>query len=239
MLGLRYGGLCDANATNGVTGYVQWVEHPFYRYLRRAEYNLWLNWPMVASLRADVIARVIEPNAVETQDNYIGWFPQPPGAVSEYAAVTERKLGSGRAIYCVSPLTWFVPNPAPKYDVDVQWPTTLLRGIIEHLGVGPGIRISGPAGVEATFHRRGAELIVHLLNRTIGTSGAGNAPAGSLPSAVAAIHGVSIHVDREPASIESARLVYPDDHALAVESTDDEISIPVPPIEMHSIVVLR
>ena len=228
LLGVSYEGLCEKYETNGVTGYVQWVEHPFFAHLRRAKYNLWLNWPTVRCDQAELVARVIEPNAVETADNYIGWFPQPPGAVSDYAALTERQVGKGRAIYCVSPLTWFVPNPAPKYDVDVQWPTGMLRGIIEHMKVDPGIRTTGGAAVEATFHRRGDDLIVHLLNRTIATLGAGSAP----------IHDVNIQVDSDLARIRAARLVYPNEQVLTVELAGKGVAVAVPPVQMHSIVVM-
>ncbi len=229
LLGTQCEGTCNTFALNGVTGYVPWVEHPFFRHLRRAEYNLWLDWPMVTAVDAEVIAPVIEPLAVETDDNYVGWFPLAPGKETRFAGLTMRTMGKGRAIYSVSPLTWFVPNPNAKYDVDVQWPTALLRGILGHLGIDPGIRIAGPPAVEAVFHRRDGELIVHLLNRTHAAPGNYAAP----------VHGVEIHVDRDLAEVSHARQGYPLEEELPLQPADAGVCIPVPPVDMHSIIVLN
>ena len=171
---------------------------------------------------------MISPVAVETDDNYMGWFPLPPGEPTGYAALTAKKVGSGMAIYSVSPLTWFVPNPNPKYDVDVQWPTALLRGVIDHLRIAPGIRLVGSTAVEAVFHQRGSEYIVHLLNRLQGVPGNQSAP----------VHDVAVHVDRNLADIGDAHIVYPREMGVSLQHTAAGVSVSVPPVEMHTILVL-
>jgi hypothetical protein len=122
-----------------------------------------------------------------------------------------------------------VPDPNPKYDVDVQWPTAMLRGIIDHFRIDPGIRLVGPAAIEAVFHQRDGEIIVHLLNRSHDVPGLHAAP----------VHDAEIYVDRDLAEIDSARIVYPREGKLPVQPSETGVSMPVPPVEMHSILVLH
>ena len=228
LLGLAYDGLCTKFAANGVTGYVPWVAHPFFRHLRPVEYNLWQDWPMTTAVAAERIAPVVEPVAVETDDNYVGWFPLPPGRPTPFAGLTRHRVGKGIALFSVSPLTWFEPNSDAKYNVEPRWPAAVLRGIIEELRLDGGVGIEGPGSVEATFRRRANTMVVHLLNRT-----AGNVEGG-VPA-----HGIRIRIDHGTGRFNNARVVYPVERALKVEEESDCIRITAPPVEMHTIVVLE
>ncbi len=229
LLGLRYEGISTQYETNGVRGYVPWVDHPYFRHLRNVEYNLWNNWPMVTAEEAEQITPVIKPVAVENDDNYVGWFPLPPGTPTSYAGLTERRLGRGRAIYSVSPIVWFDPNPNAKYDVEPKWPTVVMRSIVEHLGLDGGARIDGPRSAEATFHRKGDRLIVHLLNQC----------AGLPETAGTRIHDMVVCIDKDLFDVREARTVYPSKEPLEIRAVEHGCRIPAPPVALHTILELR
>ena len=173
---------------------------------------------------AEVISRVIVPVARETPDNYIGWYPLPPGGTSRHPALTVRSFESGgRAIFSGAPLTWFIPHLQSKYAIHLDWPAGLLKGVIEEFGINPGISHNGPSVLEAVAFMQscpgrdrasrnsdiGGEdrrLIVHLLNQSTGALGGEAIP----------IRNVMLQIRKSLFDAYRAFQVYPDDRELSV-----------------------
>jgi hypothetical protein len=216
LLGVDHVGVCTDYRDQRAGGYMRFDEHPFFRNLARKDYNMWGDFLMVRVRDAEVVARVAEPLGVETRDSYVGWRSLPPGPTAEWPCVTIARRGRGTAIYCVAPLA--------QYGHDGErWPGLFIRGVAETIGLDWGLRWEGPEiASEATFFEKDGKLIVHILNQSIRHNDGVIVPLRDCRIRCTSYRPIA------------ASLVYPTQERLAI----DGASIAVPPVSVHSIVLL-
>ena len=216
LMGVDYLETSKEYTSQRVGGYLNFEEHPFFKDLPNKHYNMWGNFLKILSRDAEVIAHVTEPIAVETQDNYIGWRELPPGDKSDWPCITVARRGRGKVIYSVAPLAQYIHNGD-------KWPGVFIESITKAIGLNWGVRWKGPPIVsEATFFRKDNNIVIHILNQSIRHN------EGVIVTLPANQIECSIY---EP--IE-ARLVYPNQEELEIKDG----LITVPPVSIHSVVVL-
>jgi hypothetical protein len=225
LLGIRTTGRETAYEANTISGYFRPGSHALFRALRpQFEYPMPGTFIRIETVDAEALAWIAEPLAAETPDSFMGWQPLPPREDHRWPGLTVVRRGRGTAMYSVAPLG--------RYAFDrLRWPSLLIEDVARHLRVGVGITVSGPASmVEATFHRRGPRILVHLVNRTpsIGTN------------ELELLEGLALEVDAGAhPRVTRASIAYPDAARLAAERTGDTIRFRLPIAGAHTIVSLE
>ena len=216
LLGVDYQNLCDDYKRQGSCGFLRPGDHPYFRFLRKADYYYGSgSFIKVKPATADVLAMTVEPLDVESETNYIGWGFLPPGKKTEWAVLTDNKFGKGHALYCAAPL-------ARLSSQGIRWPHALLKGIITAENVSCGIDLIGPKNaVQATFFTKDGRVYVHLLNESVKNNNGDIVPVAC-----------SLSITGRPFTV--ARVVYPQPEKLNIR--DGRIEIPR--VELHTIVEL-
>jgi hypothetical protein len=224
FLGIRTLGRETAYDVNTISGYFRPGSDPLFRALAPTfEYPMPGTFLKVEATDAAVVGHVAVPLAVETPDSFMGWQPLPPSPDNRWPGLTVVTRGKGRAYYCVAPLGRLTFQGA-------RWAMLLVEDLARVSGAGTGIGLEGPGAlVDMTCHRRGSQLVVHLLNRT---PAVGRRLLEPLP-------GVTLVVDpaRQP-EVRTAALAYPETGPLDVERGPGVLRVALPPLGIHTIVTL-
>jgi hypothetical protein len=217
LMGVDYVGVCTDYAPQKAGGYMRFDDHPFFAPLRKTDYIMYGDFIQVCARDAKVLARVAEPVGVETEDSFIGWNTLPPGDKADWPCVTVAQRGAGRVIYCIAPLGDYVQQR-------LRWPSVLIGGIAEALGVRCELTLEGPPGAsEATFFRKDNKLIVHVLNQSVRNNN----------GTVVPLRSCRIHCPG--CTPKAARTVFPRTRALRIADG----AIVLPPVEIHTIVEIQ
>lgn len=105
-----------------------------------------------------VLARVVEPYFERSYDRFCGHAYTPPDRETEYAAVVETTLGTGRVITVAEPL---FETFARFGNVAYR---ELFASLLDRLLPDPLLRAGGPAHLETAVHTQGQRTVVHLVS---------------------------------------------------------------------------
>jgi len=110
---------------------------------------------------AEPLASYAYPIAERTDEHYV-WptFYNPPGPLSEHAAITLNRFGKGRCLYVAFPLA---TNVAQRSDADPR-PAQLFCNVVNLLLPGPFLRTNAPHQVEVLANRWHDGYAIHLMN---------------------------------------------------------------------------
>lgn len=109
---------------------------------------------------AHEIVPLIAPRRAGKGGAKFGHGRAPAGAYEGHAAVTERRVGAGRVVYCAMPVFgeyWRAQNP---------YISALVFELLDRLLPRPLARVHTPAQVELVAVRKDDDLIVHLVNHS-------------------------------------------------------------------------
>ena len=222
-MGVHFERIEDRFEQNQWGGYLARTRHPMWRGLPDTDLPLPPPLHVVRLGGAEALATHMEPCVAVGPDRWASWWSPGPGRVTEHPAVTYHRFGKGQVVY-------FAANP---FTDALIWMRTCFAELLTWLmGSAPiRVRVRTPAVLGSSFWRRdnGTEVIVHLVNLGIENTG----------GEVVRIGGARIEVDESWGQIKRAKLVLPKSRELNVGKRGSIQSVRVPPIEVHSIVVLE
>ena len=109
---------------------------------------------------AEALVAYVPPLATGRDGAKFGHGFAPPTRPGRHAAVVLRPLGKGRIIYVA----------APVFASHLQYPNPdlagVILGLIDRLLPDPLVKVETDAHIEMAARRRGADLIVHLVNHS-------------------------------------------------------------------------
>jgi hypothetical protein len=223
LLGVKFEGWRKEFTAQGISGYVEYSDHDYFQHLRDLRYLVRGDWPMFTSKTAKVVSRMVPPIAVESEDNFIGWNPLPPAPKAErYVAVTTKKVGKGKAVFCSVALRKLL-------ELGVVWPGELIRGIIGSGQLPATVSVDGPPGLEATWYWQKDRLVIHLLNQTI----------RALKGDVIPLRDIRLTLNDSSLKNAKLRMVWPKKKALEIKQRKGKTTIDISSVEIHTILTVK
>lgn len=223
LMGLHFDGIDERFLNNRYGSYVARRRCPLWRGLPDTDLPLPPPLYRVTTDGADVLAYHAEPCAAVGADTFVSWWSPAPARKTRQPLVTHHRVGQGRVVY-------FAANP---FIDSISWLRRGFVNLIDWLLDPPPIRVrtSAPRSLGSSFWRRNdrEEIVVHLVNLGI----------EALEGEVLPIKGARIEVAAGFGAIRSARLVHPKRRDLRVWDRGQGQAVSLPPIDVHSVVVLE
>ncbi len=214
-------------------------------YLQRGADPLWKNLPDTSLVveapfievqphpGTEVLATHILPAVLWHEDKdhddqaWVNWEPPPPGQPSNHPAVLRNRLGKGQVIYATFDLFGMT-------DRKFLWPGDLLREVLLSALPQPPLRVElkhGQAALGTTFYKKQKEasLVVHQVNRAVDQLN------GRAPDA----EGGTLQIDESCFRVRRCRQVFPQLRDLPLQRTAHGTSIIMPPVQVHTVVVIE
>lgn len=157
---------------------------------------------------------------------------QPEGTEGTLPALVVRPFGKGRVVYCAAALD------AALWSYAYPYQRRLFARAVELAAARPvPIRVTAPLCVQATFFEQVAarRIVVHLFNGVNTTANHG-LPGNEVPlrEEVLPIHGITV---RFSGSAPERFRCQPGDRAVTAQRTAEGITVTLPPLEIHTLLV--
>lgn len=222
-MGIRFAGIDDRYTNNRYGSYVARGRHPMWRGLPGTDLPLPAPRYRIEATGAEVLARHIEPCAAMDEDTFVSWWSPAPGRSTKQPLITCNQIGRGRVVY-------FAANP---FIDSITWLRRGFENLFDWLLDPPPLRVQThvPGSLGTTFWSRNGrdEIVIHLVNLAV----------EKLEGEVLPIRGARIAVSHKFGRVRSAHVVHPAEKELRGKNLARIQSFPVPPIDVHSVVVLE
>lgn len=223
QMGVRFTGIDERYPNNRYGTYVAHGRHPLWRGLPATDLPLPSPRYRIEADGAKALARHIEPCAAMDVNSFVSWWSPAPGASTKQPLITCNQFGRGRVVY-------FAANP---FVDSITWLRRGFENLLDWLLDPPPLRVltNVPGSLGSSFWRRIGrnEIVIHLVNLSV----------EALKGEVLPIRGARIAVSHEFGRIRRARVVLPGEKELRGRNLARIQSFPVPPIEVHSVVILE
>ena len=196
------------------------------------------NWGSVAKLNlrgAESLGNLVFPNTEPTGTRFVNIMANPPAVPTSWPAGVINRFGEGSVI--------FFPGSIDRDFLTLSFPELryLLADSIQMVSKKTlKIRLEAPISVEITAFKKGSELILHLINFQPDTgrnSQLSFARSRHLIQEILPVYDLKLHVTVS----RPVREVKLQPEGLQLEHTvdGDELSVAVPKITCHSMVVIQ
>lgn len=176
---------------------------------------------------AQVLADLLFPEATRTDSTTVLWGDPAPDPEQTCPGISEHSFGQGLCWYVAWPLyTRGLPNAWLK-----RLAITLAREGIPH----PVLKTTAPPGVEVVLNRQADRYVVHLVNYH-----AGDQDRSSLDEHGMSLTGVQVQLNLSRLVMDRVSRVYtPPGHALSWDIQEGWLRVAVPPVRIHTVLVIE
>jgi len=224
LLGCDYGRTLDEYAAAEWGGYIKPEEHPIWSFTPDTLPPVGSTQIGVTATTAVSLGQVVPPTVALTEKTWVNWWCPPPAvSPSEFPAVLENRIGTGRVLYLAYD---FFRGRNKGFHLT----QSIFDGIMSHLLPNPSIRLISdiPETVGFMAYRRKRELIVHNLSNLAEKTG-GDAPP---------VKGGTLRLAASVFPVANARVVFPECCTLPFRIMDGWVEFELPMVEIHQIIVI-
>jgi len=185
--------------------------------------------PLRVSLQAgaDVLGEFYGPESGRSEATTILWGDAGPDEDKRFPGIVRNRYGAGECLYVAAPLrSKGMPN---------AWVKRLMGALAGSLIEKPILKTNAPAGVEVVLNEQDGRLVAHLINRYLGS-----ADYVAWGDDDAKLRDIEIEVDLSRSELAAVKRVYlAPDTPLAYGFSDGRVSIVLPELNLHAIVVIE
>jgi len=181
----------------------------------------------VAPRGAEVLGDFYGPESGRSEATTILWGDAGPDEAKRFPGIVRNRYGAGQCIYIAAPLrAKGMPN---------AWVKRLMGVLVANLVEQPLLSTNAPAGVEVVLNQQNGRLVIHLINRYLGSPdhvawGDDNAK----------LRDIEIQVDLSQAGLDGVERVYvAPDAPLEYELAAGRLNIVLPELNLQAIVAIE
>ena len=185
--------------------------------------------PLRVSLRsgAEILGEFYGPESGRSEATTILWGDAGPDEEKRFPGIVRNRYGAGLCVYVAAPLR---ANGMPN-----AWVKRLMGALAAHLIENPILQTNAPAGVEVVLNQQNGRLVVHFINRYLGS-----AEHVAWGDDSATLRDINIEVDLSRADLEDATRVYCAPNApLDYETAGGRLKTVLPELQVHALVVIE
>ncbi|NLF01851.1 MAG: hypothetical protein GX601_12825, partial [Anaerolineales bacterium] len=176
---------------------------------------------------AAALANLVYPEATRTDATTVLWGDPAPDETQTHPGVCRNEYGKG--------VCWYAAWPLRARKLPNLWIKRLILALATELAPDPVLTTSAPAGVEVVLNRQSGRYVVHLVNTLVG-----NPDCVSLPAQPLHLDGLQVRLSLSRLRVDRVGRVYaPPDLPVAYQENDGWLTIHVPPLHVHQMVVIE
>lgn len=184
--------------------------------------------PLEVSLSgASTLADLMYPEATRTDATTMLWGEPGPDEAQIHPGVCQHQYGHGTC--------WYAAWSLRARKLTNAWIKQLIVTLVGDMVADPVLKTSAPAGVEIVLNRQAGRHVVHLVNIHTGTLDRLSSSDHPLR-----LTGLEVQLNLSRLGITKVQRVYaPPDVSLPYQETDGWLTIGVPPLHVHEILVVE
>ncbi len=184
--------------------------------------------PLEVTLKgATILADLVYPEATRTDATTVLWGDPGPDETQRAPALCEHRYGAG--------ICWYAAWPLRTRGLPNAWIKRLMAALVRAALPDPILKTTAPPGVEVVLNRQGARHLVHLVNHHVGTPDRLSYADHSI-----VLTELTVQLNLARLGIQRVQNVYtPPDTGLAYNQTDGWLTVSVPPLVVHTLLVIE
>ncbi len=181
---------------------------------------------LVEQQQGKVLARFMNPATELTSKKWVNWWCPPPSIKTDEPAIIENEIGKGKVLFCAFDF-FKLENKGFKLAKE------MFKGMVGHFITTPSIKLLTPYPNSISFvaYERQADkqLILHVVS---------NIPEKTQGDCPIISPGV-LEISKLKWQIMDASCAYPLEETLAIEDHQDSVTIQLPDIRIHQVIIIN